>query len=103
MADASEFVYITDGRRATFDDYVAVMEDRPTKFTAEQCAYSPTPKFTQTCHGCVHLFRSQVSKRITCEVFRPADDNNVSPAGYCAFWTEDYKNFPLLRLLDEED
>jgi hypothetical protein len=103
MADTSDFVFETEGKRAALDDYFALMDDRPLKLTAEQCCYSPSPRsgFSKVCDDCIHLFRSKVGKRITCEIFRPADDNNVSPAGHCAFWTDDYRTFPLLKILEE--
>src|SRR5215469_7979967 len=101
MTDTSKFAAELEGSRATFDDYLAIMDDRPTKFTAEQCLYTPSPKagHSGVCDDCVHLFRSKVTKRIVCEIFRPTDDNNVSPAGHCAFVTTDYKTFPSLHLL----
>lgn len=103
MADTSKWAYETEGKRATLDDYFAIMDDRPTKLTSDQCMYSPSPKYKQTCDDCLHLYRSKISKRIVCEVFRPTDDNNVSPAGFCAFWTDDWRTFPLLHILTDKE
>lgn len=104
MGDTSKWAYETEGKHATLDDYFEIMNDRPVKLTAEQCMYSPSPRrgHNGVCDDCVHLFRSKVTKHIVCEIFRPTDDNNVSPAGHCAFFTQDFHNFPSLHILTDK-
>lgn len=94
--DAAEFTAELDHAQATLDDYHDLMEDRPIKFTAAQCGFSPKPKFKEVCDDCIHFFRGKVAHRNVCEIYRPEDDGSVAPMGWCRFWTDDYKAFPLI-------
>lgn len=97
MSMGAEEFYVQLEGPATLADYHQLMDDRPVKFTPEQVGYTPRPKFKETCDACVHWFKSPAAKRAVCEIMRPrSESESVAPYGWCRFWTEDYRNFPLL-------
>lgn len=81
----------------TLDDYFAIMNDRPEKFSPEEVGYSPKPKYKETCDDCAAFFRGKVARRNVCEIMRPnSETESVAPMGWCWFWHSNYIDFPLL-------
>lgn len=97
MSMGAEEFYVQLEGPATLADYHQLMDDRPVKFTPEQVSYSPKPKYAQVCDDCVHFFRGKTAKRNVCEIMRPTSDTeSVAPCGWCRFYTNDYRTFPLI-------
>ena len=84
----------------TLEEYDLLMADRPMKFSASQVGYSPKPKYKQVCDDCISFFRGKAARKNTCEIFRPDNEETVQPMGWCRFWSNNYRDFPLL---DKED
>jgi hypothetical protein len=84
----------------TLEDYQAVLDDRPFKFTAKQVGYNKAPEGSgMTCSGCLHYYRRAIDGFSVCEIFRSdeTDQEGVRPDWRCGFWTLDAQVHPLLE------
>lgn len=85
--------------RATKEQYLRLMEDRPKKFDANQVGYRRAELTEDTeCQHCIHFYRRQVDKFSVCEIFRDEDTDRhgIDPRWVCDFFTPDGEEFPLL-------
>jgi hypothetical protein len=84
---------------ASESDYRTLVADRPPKFNAKQVGYEEHASGKHKCHGCFHLYKTFTTpERVVCEVFRPDNDVDVNPEGWCRFWSKDGKSLPDLEL-----
>lgn len=83
--------------RVSFEEYEAVVSDRPEKLTEEQVEYRDA-EGKEKCKVCWHFFtQGGGDRRTVCEIFRPSDDGNVEPEKVCSFFTPDGEEYPLLK------
>lgn len=81
----------------TIDEYRALVEDHPVKFSAEQVGFKKGDDQTDSvnvCGSCFHYYRGMYHN--VCEIFRPTDGELIAPLDQCKFWSNDGENFPLL-------
>jgi len=76
--------------------YDRLIENRPLKLSEEEVSFRAPHDVEEKCSGCIHFFKRALDGFTTCEIFRPANDSSVDPAGVCDFFSVDGETFPLL-------
>jgi hypothetical protein len=81
--------------RATFKEYLALCEDRPEKFSAEEVNYRKCEDVGNECEHCFRFYQQVAGeKRTTCEIFRPDGEESVEPEYVCDFFSRDGSEYP---------
>lgn len=84
--------------RASKEQYLKLMEDRPEKWAPEDVDYRRAGKEEPHCSKCIHMYKRVTDGFAVCELIRDdeIDRNGIDPVWTCDFYSPDGEEFPLL-------